>query len=82
LRYAWRERKTWTELGSFLRENGGPAGCARQFAAIAKKDRPYIVYRYAGTGLPYLIVDKRPLGARDATTGQTSQLINAAWSFC
>jgi hypothetical protein len=58
LRYAWRERKIWTDLASFLRENGGPAGCARQFAAIRKKDRPYIVYRYAGTGLPYLIVHK------------------------
>jgi hypothetical protein len=27
LRYAWRERKSWTDLRSFLRENGGPAGC-------------------------------------------------------
>jgi hypothetical protein len=58
LRYAWRERKTWTDLDAFLRENGGPAGCARQFSAIRKKDQPYIVYRYAGTGLPYLIVQK------------------------
>jgi hypothetical protein len=58
LRYAWQERKTWKDLGSFLRENGGPAGCARQFPAIRKKDQPYIVYRYAGTGLPYLIVQK------------------------
>ena len=58
LRYAWHERKTWKDLGSFLRENGGPAGCARQFPAIRKKDQPYIVYRYAGTGLPYLIVQK------------------------
>jgi hypothetical protein len=56
LKYAWRERKTWTDLISFLRENGGPAGCARQFAAIRKKEQPFIVYRYAGTGRPYLIV--------------------------
>jgi hypothetical protein len=56
LRYAWRQRKTWKELGSFLRENGGPAGCARQFAVTRKKNQPYIVYRYAGTGRPYLIV--------------------------
>ena len=38
LRYAWHERKTWKDLGSFLRENSGPAGCAKQFAAIRKKD--------------------------------------------
>jgi hypothetical protein len=58
LRYAWRERKTWKGLGSFLRENGGPAGCATRFAAITKKDQPYIVYRRPGTGRPYLIVHK------------------------
>ena len=60
LKYAWRERKTWTDnLISFLRENGGPAGCARQCAAIRKKkDQPFIVYRYAGTGRPYLIVHR------------------------
>jgi hypothetical protein len=58
LRYAWRERKTWKDLGSFLRENGGPAGCATQFAAIRKNDQPYIFYRSAGTGRPYLIVHR------------------------
>ena len=58
LRYAWRERKTWTDLGSFLRDNGGPAGCADQFAAINSRGKypGCIVYRYARTGLPYLIV--------------------------
>ena len=58
LRYAWRERKTWTDLGSFLRENGGPAGCADQFAAINPRGRypGCIVYRRPGTGRPYLIV--------------------------
>jgi hypothetical protein len=58
LRYAWRERKTWTDLGSFLRDNGGPAGCADQFAAINPRGKypGCIVYRYARTGLPYLIV--------------------------
>jgi hypothetical protein len=58
LKYAWRERKTWKHLGSFLRENGGPAGCADQFAAINPRGKypGCIVYRYAGTGLPYLIV--------------------------
>src|SRR3974390_1363997 len=39
LKYAWRERKTWTDLRPFLRENGGPAGCADQFAAINPRGR-------------------------------------------
>ena len=58
LRYAWRERKTWKDLGSFLRENGGPAGCADQFAAINSRGRypGCIVYRCPVTGRPYLIV--------------------------
>ena len=56
LRYAWRERKTWKDLGSFLRANGGPAGCARHFAAIKKNNRSCIIYRRPGTGRPYLIV--------------------------
>ena len=60
LRYAWRERKSCRDLRSFLRENGGPAGCAEKFAAInpGGKYPGCIVYRYAGTGLPYLIVHK------------------------
>ena len=60
LRYAWQERKTWTNLRSFLRENGGPAGCADQFAAINSSGRypGCIVYRRPGTGRPYLIVHK------------------------
>jgi hypothetical protein len=60
LKYAWRERKTWKDLGSFLRENGGPAGCASQFAAVHPKARypGCIVYRRPGTGRPYLILHK------------------------
>ena len=60
LRYAWHERKTWTKLTSFLRENGGPAGCAEQFAAINPRGKypGCIVYRCPGTGRPYLIVHK------------------------
>jgi hypothetical protein len=60
LRYAWRERKTWKHLGSFLRENGGPAGCADQFAAINPRERypAGIVYRRPGSGRPYLILHK------------------------
>ena len=60
LRYAWRERKAWTDLKSFLRENGGPAGCAAEFAAVHPKARypGCIVYRCCGTGRPYLVIDK------------------------
>jgi hypothetical protein len=63
LRYAWRERKTWKELGSFLRENGGPAGCAKQFAAVHSKAKyaGCIVYRRPGNGRPYLIVHEGAL---------------------
>jgi hypothetical protein len=59
LRYA-RERKTWKDLGAFLRDNGGPAGCAAQFAAINPRGKYLgcIVYRYAGTTRPYLIIDR------------------------
>jgi hypothetical protein len=62
LRYAWRKRKTWSDLKTFLRENGGPAGCADQFAAVHPKARyrDCIVYRCPGTGRPYLIVQKEP----------------------
>jgi hypothetical protein len=60
LRYAWYKRKTWRDLKTFLRENGGPAGCAEQFAAVHPKARypGCIVYRCPGTGRPYLIVHK------------------------
>jgi hypothetical protein len=60
LRYAWRERKIWEDFGSFLRENGGPAGCAEQFAASNPRGRypGCIVYRRPGNGRPYLIVHK------------------------
>jgi hypothetical protein len=60
LKYAWRERKRWTHIKSFLRENGGPAGCAEQFAAINPKGKypGCIVCRCPGTGRPYLIVHK------------------------
>jgi hypothetical protein len=60
LKYAWRERKTWKDLASFLRENGGPAGCAGQFATINQRGRypGCIVYRRPGTSRPYLIAHK------------------------
>jgi hypothetical protein len=60
LRYAWHERRTGKDLRSFLRENGGPAGCADQFAAINSSGRypGCIVYRRPGTGRPYLIVHR------------------------
>jgi hypothetical protein len=58
LKYAWHERKTWKDFVSFLRENGGPAGCAEQYAAINPKQKypGGIVYRRPGDGRPYLIV--------------------------
>jgi hypothetical protein len=60
LQYAWHKRKTWTDLGLFLRENGGPVGCASQFAAAhLKATYPgCIVYRRPGNGRPYLIVHR------------------------
>jgi hypothetical protein len=60
LRYAWRKRRAWCNLTKFLRENGGPAGCAEKFAAIHPKGRypGCIVYRCPGTGRPYLIVHR------------------------
>jgi hypothetical protein len=63
LKYAWRERETWKDLDAFLRESGGPAGCADQFAATNPTGRypGCIVYRCPGTGRPYLIIDKRPV---------------------
>ena len=60
LKYAWRERNACTDLTRFLRENGGPAGCAERFAAINPRAKypGCIVYRCPGTGRPYLIVKK------------------------
>jgi hypothetical protein len=71
LKYAWRERRTWTGLGSFLRENGGPAGCAEQFAAVhPKASYPgCIVYRRPGNGRPYLIVQKEAVGTKNVAAG-------------
>jgi len=34
LRYAWQERHTWEDFRGFLRDHGGVAGCARDFAAV------------------------------------------------
>jgi hypothetical protein len=60
LRYAWYERKASKDLRTFLRENGGPAGCADKFAAINPRERypGCIVYRRPGTGRPYLVVQR------------------------
>jgi hypothetical protein len=38
LRYAWRERRTWTDLKRFLRENGR-ARRAEKFAAINPREK-------------------------------------------
>jgi hypothetical protein len=60
LRYAWRERGHWTDLQTFLKQNGGPAGCAERFAAVHPNARypGCIVYRCPGAGRPYLIVHR------------------------
>lgn len=34
LRYAWYGRKWWKDLNELFRSNGGPAGCAKEFAAL------------------------------------------------
>jgi len=69
LRYAWRDRREWRDLKAFLQENGGPAGCATQFAAIkvGKHDTSRVVYRCPGTGRPYLIIDNN---RASSNTGQ------------
>jgi hypothetical protein len=77
LKYAWQERSTWRDLTMFLRENGGPAGCADQFAATNPRGRypGCIVYRRPGTGRPYLIVDQRAMGAKNVD-GRINQPID------
>jgi hypothetical protein len=34
LRYAWYGRQWWKDLNELFRSNGGPAGCAKEFAAL------------------------------------------------
>ena len=58
LKYAWRERKTWKDLEIVPAGKRWACRVRRQFAAIKKKKQPVIVYRYAGTGRPYLIVHR------------------------
>ena len=49
LRFAWRKRQRWSDLEAFLRSNGGPAGCASQFAALHPRP-PRGCARLAGEG--------------------------------
>jgi hypothetical protein len=49
LRYCWRQRKRWTDFKTFLRENGGPAGCASKFADVNPKP-PGACVRVGGEG--------------------------------
>jgi hypothetical protein len=37
LRYAWYGRRWWKDLNELFRSNGGPAGCAENFAALHKR---------------------------------------------
>jgi hypothetical protein len=59
LRYAWRERREWKHLTTFLQEHGGPAGCAARFAALKanKHDTGRVIFRCPGTRRPYLIIE-------------------------
>lgn len=45
LRFAWRQRCDWKHLDRFLRQNGGPAGCAKQFTQIKPKRRRHVYYK-------------------------------------
>jgi hypothetical protein len=44
LRYAWYGRQWWKTLNELFRSNGGLAGCAKEFAALHKREnsRPRI----------------------------------------
>jgi hypothetical protein len=38
LRYAWYGRRWWQNLNELFQSNGGPAGCAKEFAALHKRE--------------------------------------------
>jgi len=70
-RYAWRERRAWSDFKAFLRAHGGAAGCAREFAAV--QPRPPHGHAALGDagGVPRvpLYADKKVLTA-DGNWGQ------------
>ena len=39
LRYAWKQRNHWRDLGKFFRRNGGITGCAKWFAETRRRRR-------------------------------------------
>jgi hypothetical protein len=39
LRYAWREREQWTDLGALFSQVGGVAGAAARWSALRSRDR-------------------------------------------
>jgi hypothetical protein len=44
LRFAWHERKRWTDFQKFMLKCGGPAGCAERYAALnPKPPKGYII---------------------------------------
>jgi hypothetical protein len=56
LRFARHERRRWQDLESFLRRNGGPAGCADQFAALhAKASNRMMTFSTPGYRVPVLV---------------------------
>jgi hypothetical protein len=63
LRFAWHERRRWKKFEKFLRQNGGPAGCADEFAALhAKPPKGFITFNTPGYRVPlYVHPDAWPL---------------------
>jgi hypothetical protein len=49
LKFAWHERQRWKNFEKVLRQHGGPAGCADQFAVLhVKPPKGYITFSTPG----------------------------------
>ena len=58
LRFIWRERRRWRRFKVFVKEQGGIAGCADQWAALNPRyPKDHIVYRDPA-GRVYLVVQR------------------------
>jgi len=64
LQYAWHERQRSKNFEKFLRQNGGPSGCADKFTALHPKPlKGYITFHTPGYQVPlYVHPDVWPLG--------------------
>ena len=82
LRYAWRRRRDWKNLGAFFRKNGGPAGCALQFTQIKPKRHRHFYYKGpAARPIPAVklkILQQRMLAARRTVN---STAFSKEWAF-